>query len=142
MQARGINLAERVCTIAEYIEIRPKLMELIFANNMEWGFYCDATDVCKLARENHLYCAPSIDKPEAMIVFDVEEYLTGNVEINVIWSSGESIIPHVEGFVLAAEELARKYGARRIKMRGRKAFEHLLSPYGFQFDHVSLTKEL
>lgn len=141
----GINSGkhcEMIVTAGEFLEIQPRVRQLMLANKHEWNFFCGIEDMLDFAAKFHLFVAPSIGDVQAAIVFSVEEYITGNVALNVLWSSGDGIVEHIPAFVNAAEQLAREHKAQKIVVTGREAFKKLLEPYGFTLQAVALKKDM
>lgn len=141
----GSNLVEKVRTLADWNRAWPFIIEAVDKSKESWEYYARRRDIIDILRAHHLYCAPSIEKCEAAALFAVEEFKTGNVEIDVIWSEGIVSDRHILAFTQAANELADETpcpGKKRIHMKACRRISRELLTQEFTPLGISMVKDI
>ena len=127
---------------AAFNKVFDKFSQALEANKSEWEFYFTRQDLLNAALlgNNHFFVGPDISNPVALVIFQVEKYPTGNVQINVLWSGGEKAEDYVGDFAKVAEMVAAVEGASRIRCMSCKSLVKQLTDLGYECTQLEMVR--
>tara|TARA_R110000765_G_scaffold2319_1_gene7000 strand:- start:166 stop:558 length:393 start_codon:yes stop_codon:yes gene_type:complete len=94
-------------------------------------------DVLRELEDNHAIFYPT---PKGASVFRIGMY--PQKRMLCIWLAGGDMESSIENILEAAEFHAREHECHGIEVLGRKGWEKVLKPYGYEHKRVMLIKEL
>lgn len=115
--------------------VRKDVMAAMDRNRDEWGAYTTKGAMWAVVENGGTLV--KCGNGEAWLIAQKQD-----LDLVIVWSGGTRIVQYLPHVMEWAEDYARRHGAARIVMSGRKAWERLLRPYGFYLESVTMAKEL
>lgn len=60
----------------------------------------------------------------------------------IFWTYGENFQKYLPLLADGFDQFARHHGATKIEIQGRKGFERLIKPYGYELDYVTYSRRV